>query len=162
MRREMFQPIEFSHSHGGAILWFITNDVGRCSFRVNFYELDPDLNDLGKKSAHECISHSSGESGGRKLHIFMWTQYSKLFKVLEDLWLVPVMRVQVNRRKFSWKRDGYWRAIVAWTSPKFVTKLSQNLHPTALLFITINKRKWFQTLISLYDKKNSLIIKTCD
>jgi hypothetical protein len=64
--------MEFVNSHG-AILWFITNDVGRCSFRVNFYDK------RGKHSAHECITHG-GERGGRRLHVFMWTRYSKLFK----------------------------------------------------------------------------------
>jgi hypothetical protein len=68
--------IEVFRAHG-AILWFITNDVGRCTFRVNIYFRDPEHDLLGLLK--ECISYN-GETGGRRLHIFMWTHYSKLFK----------------------------------------------------------------------------------
>jgi len=70
------------------ILWFITNDVSCCTFRVNFYDSFRDGEHLIALSK-ECISHN-GETSGRRLHIFMWTQYSTLFKDLkgrENVWV---------------------------------------------------------------------------
>lgn len=69
--------IGFGYSPCG-ILCFITNDVGGYSFRVAFdYKSD--------KYSSSFWTSQGRESGGRRLHVFMWNTHSKWYKEYSKL-----------------------------------------------------------------------------